>query len=217
MEVLLKAGANVNIPIKDKSTALMEAATWDHLECVKLLLAAGADVNFATPESSALHLAAANANHRCVDALLSSGADVNNANDSVLAAAMCYRKDRCKTRFTRTMEKYIPENHSHSTCVKLLIGAEANVNMADNQGFTPLINAARHDHDDCIDLLVQAGASVNQEGADSMIPIVEAAILGTPKCLHRLIAAGADVNTIIDGGNTALTKWWNEITKSDEQ
>ena len=41
VEVLLKAEANVNILIKDKSTALMEAATWDHLECVKLLLAAG--------------------------------------------------------------------------------------------------------------------------------------------------------------------------------
>ena len=206
LQLLIDAGADVNIQTEDKSTALMEAATWDHLECVKLLLTAGAHVNFATPESSALHLAAANANHRCVDALLSAGADVNKTTKPILVAALAHTIKQCRMAFEEMKETYILENHSHSTCVKLLIGAGADVNMANNKGFTPLINAAMNDHDDCIDLLVQEGASVNQAAVHSITPIIAAAIDWTPKCLQKLISVGADVNTVRygDGGRIAL-------------
>ena len=81
----------------------------------------------------------------------------------------------------RSMVKYITENHSHSTCVQLLIQAGADVNMAANQDFTPLKNTALNDHDDCIHLLIQAGASI--------APIIETALCGTPKCLQKLISA----------------------------
>ena len=47
----------MNVINSEDSTALMEAASWDHVDCVQRLLDAGADVNFAT----AFH-----ANHRCV-------------------------------------------------------------------------------------------------------------------------------------------------------
>ena len=56
---------------------------------------------------------------------------------------------------------YIPENHSHSICVKLLIQAGADVNGKTIDGRKPLLNAARNDQDECVDLLIQAGAIVN--------------------------------------------------------
>ena len=222
VDLLLKAGANVNIPVKDKSTALMEAATYDYLECVKLLLTAGADVNFTTSEWSAIHLASANANHRCVDALLSAGADVKNTTRPILAVALGYTTKDCRLAFERAMVKYIPENHSRSTCVKLLIQARADVNITGNRGFTPLINAALNDHDDCIDLLIKAGACVNQAAIYCVTPVMGAAIRWTPNCLQKLISAGADVNAVryIDGERIALMecvwdsqKWHDEIER----
>ena len=215
LQLMIDAGADMNIQTEDKSTALMGAAAWDHLECVKLLLSAGADVNFATPEWSAIHRAASYANHRCVNTLLLAGADVNNTTESILVDVMNSTTNLCRMAFQKG--NYILENHNYVSCVKLLIEAGADVNMADKQGFTPLINAARLGLDDCIDLLIQAGASVNQADNDGVTPVVEAAILGTPKCLHRLISAGANVNTIRKGGRTALMEcvwysqeWWDE-------
>ena len=222
VDLLLKTGANVNIPVTDKSTALMEAATYDHLECVKLLLTAGADVNVATSEWSAIHLASANANHRCVDALLSAGADLKNTTRPILAVALGYTTKDCRMAFERAMVKYIPENHSRSTCVKLFIQAGADVNMAGNRGLTPLINAAMNDHDDCIDLLIQAGATVNQAAAGKITPIISAALRWTPNCLQKLISAGADVNAVrySDGERIPLMecvwhsqKWYDEIER----
>ena len=210
LQLMINAGANVNTPGQGKITALMMTATWDNLECVKLLLTAGAGVNFASSEMSAIHRAACHANHRCVDALLSAGADVNKTNRPILTVALDYTTKQCKMAFEEKKVKYIPENHSHSTCVKLLIQARADVNMAEDKGFTLLINAARHNHDDCVDLLIEAGASVNQPAVDRITPIVGAAIRWTPNCFQILISAGADVNAIrYEGRITLLECVWD--------
>ena len=58
VDVLLKAGAHMNMSIANKSTSLMEAASWDNPECVQLLINAGADVNFKESGNSALKYAA---------------------------------------------------------------------------------------------------------------------------------------------------------------
>ena len=64
VDLLLKAGADVNIISDYDSTALMEAATYDHLECVQLLIRSGADVNFRGSTSPTLNRAASYANQR---------------------------------------------------------------------------------------------------------------------------------------------------------
>ena len=91
----------MNITNEDKCTALMCAAGWDYLECVKMLLDAGADVNFTRPEWpwSALHYASSTVNHRCVDALLSTGANVNKATQSILAIALNSTTLQCRVAF----------------------------------------------------------------------------------------------------------------------
>ena len=106
--------------------------------------------------------------------------------------------------------------------MKLLIQAGADVNMAEDKGFTPLINAARNDHGDCVDLLIQAGANVNQAAVKSITPIIGAAVGWTPNCLQKLILAGADVNAIRYRGRIALLecvwdsqKWHDDRNKGD--
>ena len=178
-------------------------------------------MNFATSEYSAIHRAAYHANHRCVDVLVSAGADVNKTTKPILAVALDCTTKNCEMTFEKSMEKYIPEHHSHSTCVKLLIMAGADVNMAEDKGFTPLINAARNDHGDCVDLLIEVGACVNQAAFKSITPIMGAAIRWTPNCLQKLISAGADVNAIRYRGRIALLEcvWdsqkWHDGIKGD--
>ncbi len=82
---LLQAGVDANARATPRSdTALCEACSAGHPECVELLLAAGADHSLTRKESShtALHLAAWNFNRisaarraACVAALLRAGAD----------------------------------------------------------------------------------------------------------------------------------------------
>ena len=119
----------MNITNEDKCTALMYATGWDHLESVKVLLDAGADVNFTRPEWpwTALHYATSTANYRCVDALLSAGADVNKITqpESILAVTLDSSTHQCRVAFEQFKVDYIPENHSYSNCVKLLIQAGA--------------------------------------------------------------------------------------------
>ena len=78
---LIRGGANVNLisisPIGYSVTALMQASKYNHPSVVETLLEAGADANFASPESggTALMLACYHSSEGCVRTLLAGGAD----------------------------------------------------------------------------------------------------------------------------------------------
>ncbi len=75
VEVLLKAGADVNHPYGCDWTALIEAARKGHTECVDLLLKSGANVNWADQAGSTALIEASRGGHTgCVDLLVESGA-----------------------------------------------------------------------------------------------------------------------------------------------
>ena len=209
VDILLNAGADVNIITTYETTALMAAATWDELECVQLLIDAGADVNYRTSglytNPGALNEAAAYANYRCVEKLLSVGANVNlEGLQPVLVDALSNTIVQCERAFEEANMDYIPENHSHVSCVNLLIEAGADVNVKTEKGVTALIQAATNDHHDCIDLLIEAGADVNQRSDGSRTPLTSAAFPGSIKCIQKLLTAGADVNLPGQGGQTSL-------------
>ena len=77
MELLLKAGADVNIPDAKGVTALMHVSVNGYRQCAELLLNAGAIVNNPFPQRLALVSAAWNGHIKCVELLLAAGADVN--------------------------------------------------------------------------------------------------------------------------------------------
>lgn len=91
-ELLLKAGAQVNLGDSAGYTPLMGAVCADSLPIVRMLLAAGADVHrvCARSGSTALHDAAAGNHLEIVEALLEAGADANaQENEDGCTPLMC--------------------------------------------------------------------------------------------------------------------------------
>lgn len=77
--------------------------------------------------------------------------------------------------------------------VKFLVGKGADVNQADNQGWTPLLSAARQRHDDMIKLLIELGADVNLAKNDGTTPLIAAAYRDHVPSIKVLLEHGADI------------------------
>ena len=133
----------------NRSRPLMNAACCGFTNSVKMLLAAGADMNAWNDEGyDALYFAADSSHYECVEILLKAGADVNNRTNlgeiALLAAVMerntnYKEKDRVKT-------------------VNMLIKAGADVNTKNKREQTALFYASDYR---CMNMLLEAGADVN--------------------------------------------------------
>jgi hypothetical protein len=91
LDILLKAGAGVNLRAEDRgTTALIDGASGKHLEIMKLLLAAGADVNLKSKDGqSALIISVGLHDEAAVELLLKAGAKADEP-DSLGASARKY-------------------------------------------------------------------------------------------------------------------------------
>jgi ankyrin repeat protein len=89
---------------------------------------------------------------------------------------------------------------------KLLIGAGADVNAANDYGVTPLLLACSTSGDaDMIDLLLKSKANLHTSSPTGETALMMAARTGSVKAVNVLLAAGADVNAKETSlGQTAL-------------
>ena len=86
----------------------------------------------------------------------------------------------------------------------LLLEKGADVNCRNNDGYTPLMLAARTGVRRVVKLSLKAGANVNDVNWNGDTALVCAVRKGCDNCANELIARGADVNIINCEGNTAL-------------
>ncbi len=194
-----------NIKPREYDYKLIACAEAGDTELVRLLIAAGADVNTMdkygdTPLFLALH----NGHTECVKLLLAApGIDVNMAD----------RDDRTPL-FRAVMD-------GHTECVKLLLATPGiDVNKAAWQTFRsalfgrhykrhlpPLSLAAEKGNTECVKLLLAApGIDVNKADKDGRTPLQIAAEKGHTECVKLLLQAhGIDVNQNIHG-KTPLTR-----------
>ncbi len=86
----------------------------------------------------------------------------------------------------------------------MLIHAGADVNSAQNDGFTPLIYAVCHGYTEIAAMLIHAGADVNQARHNGTTPLFDAAYQGRTKIAEMLISAGANVKQARDDGATPI-------------
>ena len=176
IEMLIKAGVDVNAVTRYKETALHVAAEKGYLDVVKILLAAKADIykRKLPYDKTAFHLAAEHGHNEIVQLFLQAGINSN------LPA-----KDR------KTAVQYAGER-GHLGIVELLISRGAPVNF-ENNSWCPLHYAARKGDTEVARRLVTAGAKI--DGSDPHnTPLQEAADYGHVEMVKFLLAAGALVN-----------------------
>ena len=86
--------------------------------------------------------------------------------------------------------------NGHTTCVKLLLEAGADVNLKDRDDSTALMYGATNGYDDCVELLLKAEADVNTKDRDDMTALALATSNGHAGCAKLLQEAGASVNSV---------------------
>ncbi len=215
---LIEAGADVDAPQADGTTALHWAARWDDHDAARLLIRAGATLDAANHAGSTpMRLAAVNGSAAMIERLLDAGVDPN--------AALSPDGDTALMMAART---------GRPDAVRLLLDRGADVNRAETWGgTTALMWAVAEHHADAVELLVAHGADIDArtriypvadaagsegpepEDADpeaepvgysngGFTPLLFAAREGDLTSARLLVAGGADLGAVASDGKDAL-------------
>ncbi|XP_072301374.1 uncharacterized protein ankrd50l [Eucyclogobius newberryi] len=166
-------------------TALRSGAWGGHIEAVRLLLDARADVDGCDGEGrTALRAAAWGGHEEIVRILLEYGADFDKAD--------------CNGRTPLIAAAYM----GHQETVEILLDHGAQVNFADGDGRTALSVAALcvptaagvKGYGEVASLLLERGANPGHRDKDGMTPLLLAAYEGNQDVVELLLEAGADVD-----------------------
>lgn len=175
VEYLLSKGANVNArDTQSKETALSNAVKRGHVDIVKALLAAKADVSLRDIFDFNVFTTAVAAGHQEVAGLLlDAGAKINDGMSGLSPLAFAASSGNTEMiRFlaergadvnqgVKTGEQtalFLAISGAQIEAVKTLIELKANVNAKMKDGTTPLKLAQKGDQEEIIALLVAAGA-----------------------------------------------------------
>ena len=192
IQVLLAAGAELEVRDEDGFTPLHQAAMNKNPAVSKALLAAGADLKVRDKwGNTPLHRAAArNENSAVVQVLLAAGAEL---------------EVRDEDGFTPLNRAAMNEN---SAVIQALIDAGADLKVRDKWGLTPLHRAARDNENSAVvQILLAAGAGAELEVRDKwgLTPLHRAARDNENSAVVQvLLAAGAELEVRDKDGNTPL-------------
>ena len=233
----------VNAGDGHRTTPLIYAALYGNADSVRLLLAAGADVN-ARNDQELTALIAGACNPAIARLLVDRGADVNaqskKGRTPLLVAAGCpgslatmrlllekgARVDLADvTKTTPLMAAAAQTTHEN---VELLVARGADVNARDEAGLTPLMATTGLNDLAATRLLLSKGAQVNVANTSGgkvrhgeialkkLTPLQLAAPYASPDLVRALLAAGARVNDRDVRGMTALMLAVSSETQNPE-
>ena len=115
VNILMRAGADVNAVTPFGTTALIAAAWWGFAKCMKSLLKGGTDVNATDHDGvTALMMASRGAHLECMNRLLDAGADVNATDNNGNNALSVHKK--------------LVYDFSYPKCIKRLLRAGIHIN-----------------------------------------------------------------------------------------
>ena len=172
--------------------ALQEAIRLQHVECVKTLVEAGADVKSETKyygnTITLLQAAVYNGNVEIVKVLIDAGADVK-------------REIHYYGGIMTMMESAV--RNGNAEVVKVLI--EAGADVSTGIIYPVLVFAVQIGNADVVKALIDGGADVNPHITfNRNNPLATAALNNNTECLKMLLDAGADVNHRDNTGLSAL-------------
>jgi ankyrin repeat protein len=165
IKLLLDAGADANSANLDGQTALLAVARTGNVEAADLLVKAGAKVdareNFGG--QTALMWASARRLPKMMQYLISKGADVNARGTARDYQRHVQAEGRPKNLDSGGFTPLLyAARENCMECVKVLLGAGADINLPDPDGVSPLLLSIMNANWDISKHLVLAGADVNQ-------------------------------------------------------
>ncbi|MFT5657891.1 MAG: ankyrin repeat protein [Gammaproteobacteria bacterium] len=147
MKLLVKAGADPNALEHDRYDMVTIAAVANDLSTMQLAIKLGNKPgNMTSPYDGTALIAAAHLGHvEVVKTLIHSGAALDHINN---------------LEWTALIESIVLGDGGarHTTVLKALVDAGANVNLADGRGDTPLTLARQRGYTNMVDILKKAGA-----------------------------------------------------------
>ena len=201
---LIIAGANPNLLVEYKKTnnkkekiplLLALSATNKFTKLAKLLIAYEAEVDIKDINGiTILMYAACQSNKELVELLIKNNIGKVNAQDNEGDTALILA---------------IPNQN----IVTLLISYNADINIKNNLGITPLMRAIQKSSQETVIQLINAGANVNAKSNLGITPLIIATDQGDREIVETLIRNRANVN---DTNNHGLTPLMIAIQKSDQ-
>ncbi|NXW47797.1 ANKR6 protein, partial [Nyctiprogne leucopyga] len=187
VQVLLKAGCDLDIQDDGDQTALHRAAVIGNTDVIAALIQEGCALDRQDKDgNTALHEACWHGFSQSAKVLIKAGANVlakNKAGNTPLHLA-------CQN------------SHSQSTRVLLLGGSRAD--LKNNAGDTCLHVAARYNHLPIVRVLLSAFCSVHEKNQAGDTALHVAAALNHRKVVKLLLEAGADASVVNNAGQTPL-------------
>ncbi|KFP50636.1 Ankyrin repeat domain-containing protein 6 [Cathartes aura] len=187
VQVLLKAGCDLDIQDDGDQTALHRAAVVGNTNVIATLIQEGCALDRQDKDgNTALHEACWHGFSQSAKVLVKAGANVlakNKAGNTPLHLA-------CQN------------SHSQSTRVLLLGGSRAD--LKNNAGDTCLHVAARYNHLPIVRVLLSAFCSVHEKNQAGDTALHVAAALNHRKVVKLLLEAGADASVVNNAGQTPL-------------
>lgn len=139
--------------VEGKRTGLLLATENNHEQCVRLLLASGADPERVSSGMTPLYLASKNGSTSIVKILLNFGADSNFS-----------------TFFHRSSPLSAACSAGHCAAARELLKFGARVDLCDFENWTPLYHAFSNGREDCVRLLLAYGADHLSLSAREFLP-----------------------------------------------
>ncbi|HZI59777.1 MAG TPA: ankyrin repeat domain-containing protein [Pyrinomonadaceae bacterium] len=198
--LLIEKGARVN-QRTTYNTALMHAASGEHLDIAKFLLAKGAEVNAQTDEGTALMNAVNRGNPEMVKLLLDHGADLN-AKHRLGNTPLIMSADRSFVEMNAKAGG--PPPVASSEIMRLLLAKGANPNEIGQYGRTALMEASSTTK---VTLLLARGAQLNTKDEQGETALTRAVDRGDLAVVEALLKAGAEgLNAQNADGETLLMR-----------
>jgi ankyrin repeat protein len=191
LKVLLEAGANVESPNADGQTALLAVARTGKVDAAKLLLDHGAaiDAKEKFGGQTALMWASARRHPEMMQLLIAKGADVNARSTDRDYQRHVTAEGRPKSLDSGGFTPLLyAARENCMACVDVLLKHNADIDLPDPEGVSPLLLAIMNANWDVAKQLIVAGADVNQWDIFGEAPLLTA----------------VDLRNRVDGGRASI-------------